>query len=425
MLLVIASKWRPRIAVALWVMIPIVLWARTIGPLDGGHNIVLRKIAIVFALVGFTTYSQNLVLVARIRPVERFMGGLDKLYKFHERLALFTLTMLFIHGSLMAASLIGPGALEGFSLKVALGGIALGGLAGGITTTFRAPIRRETFIWVQRTLGATFGLAAVHAIVVPGALGVAPVVRTYLIAVALIGGSGYLFRSILGRITVPRRRYSVDAVNRLGPDVAELVLVPKRRRLKFQPGQFGFVTIVGGTVSREPHPYAMLTAPDDERLRFMVKALGDYTAKLQELEPGCEARVEGPYGTFWTKGSDAPRQIWIGVGVGVAPLVSMAHSLDDDRAVDLYYVTAGPEQAHFIDELFELADRNMRLRVIPIRKKSLGLINADDIKGASREIAASHIFICGPPEVMNNLANEFVAIGVPSEHIHFEDFSFM
>jgi predicted ferric reductase len=419
------SKWRPRIASALWAAVPIVLWVQTIGPLQGPHNLVLRKVAILFALVGFTTYSQNLVLVARIRPVERFMGGLDRLYKFHERLALLTLSLLLIHGSLMLASLVGPNALEGFGWKVGLGAVALGGLTGGITTTFRAPISREAFIWVQRTLGSVFGLGAVHAIVVPGALGVAPPVRTYLIAVALIGGTGYLFRSVFGRVTVPRRRYGVETVNRLDPEVAELVLLPKRRRLKFRPGQFAFVTIVGGSVSREAHPYAMLTAPSDERLRFMVKALGDYTAKLQELEPGCEARVEGPYGTFWTKGSHNKRQIWIGIGVGITPFLSMAHSLDDERGVDLYYCTTGPEQAHFIDELFELADRNPRLRVIPIRRRSIGLINADDIGGASRDLPSKDIFICGPPEVMNNLQGQFVAYGVPAGQIHFEDFSFM
>src|SRR5438034_59625 len=149
---VISTQWRPRIASAAWLAVPVVLWIRTIGSLDGGYNIVLRKIAIGFALVGFTTYAQNLVLVARIRPVERFMGGLDRLYKFHEHLALLTLGLLITHGSLMLASLIGPNALEGFGWKVGLGATALGGLTGGITATFRAPISREAFIWLQRPI---------------------------------------------------------------------------------------------------------------------------------------------------------------------------------------------------------------------------------------------------------------------------------
>jgi len=424
---VIGPKWRPRLVSVAWVAIPIVLWARTIGSFEGPYNIVLRKIAIGFALVGFTTFAQNIVLVARVRPVERFMGGLDRVYKFHERLALITLTLLIVHGSLMLASLVGPGALEGFGWKVGLGATALGGLTGGILTTFRAPIRREVFIWVQRTLGAVFVLGSIHAIVVPGALGVAPVVRTYLIVVACIGLSGYLFRSILGRVTIPRRRYKVYSVNRLDPQHTELVLIPKRRRLRYKPGQFAFVMIVGGNVSREPHPYAILTAPHEHRLRFLVKALGDYTQNLQNLEPGCDARVEGPYGTFWREGSDNKRQVWIGLGVGITPFISMAHSLraSDERGVDLYYCTEGPEHAHLIDELFTLADANPRLRVVPIRKKTLGHINADDIEGASRALCEKDIFICGPPDVMENLAGQFVRNGVPREQIHFENFSFM
>jgi predicted ferric reductase len=386
---------------------------------------VLRKLAILFALVGFTTFTQNLLLVSRLKPIERFLSGLDRVYKFHEHLALFTLALLWTHGLLMASVFVGWGAPEGLGWKVVLGTIAVGGMTAGIALTFFAPISREAFIWVQRTLGAMFGIGSVHAIVIPGAVGVSPVVKRYLIVLACLGGAGYVYRSVIGR-ALPRRRYRVEGVHRLDQSVAAIMLSPRGRPLRYRAGQFAFLTIDGGNVSREPHPYSIASAPADQNLRFLVKALGDYTTKLQKLQPGARARVEGPYGWFWHRGVDNRRQIWIGGGVGIAPFLGMAKTVDLSKiGVDLYYCTEGPEHAHLIDELFEIADANPRLRVIPIRKVSLGYIEASDIQGVARDIVRSDIFICGPPVMMQNLERQFLALGVPREQIHFEDFSFM
>jgi len=410
----------------LWIAVPVVLWWETTAkPPLGAPPLILRKVAILFALVGFTTFTQNLLLVARIKPIERFLAGLDRVYKFHEHLALLTLALLWIHGLLMASVFVGWGAPEGLGWKVVLGATTLGGMTAGITITFRAPISREAFIWVQRTLGAMFGLGSIHAIVIPGALGVAPVVKIYLITLACLGGSGYIYRSVVGR-ALPRRRYRVEDVKRLDDSVAAITLSPRGRRLRYRAGQFAFLTIDGGNVSREPHPYSIASAPADRNLRFLVKALGDYTTRLQELQPGARARVEGPYGWFWHRGVDNDRQIWIGGGVGIAPFLGMAKTVDLSRiGVDLYYCTEGPEHAHLIEELFEIADANPRLRVVPIRKVSLGHIDAGDIQGVARDIVRSDIYICGPPLMMQNLERQFVALGVPRSQIHFEDFSFM
>lgn len=419
-------RWRPRLASAAWIAVPVLMWWKTTAaPPWGPPALIIRKVSILLALVGFTTFTQNLLLVARIKPIERFLGGLDRVYKFHEHLALLTLFLLGTHGILMGTVFAGWGAAEGLGWKVILGAIAFGGMAGGIGVTFRAPINREAFIWVQRSLGAMFGVGSVHAIVIPGALDVAPVVKNYLIAAACLGGGAYIYRSIVGR-ALPRRRYRVEAVNRLDPTVAEITLSPRGRRLRYRAGQFAFLTIDGGNVTREPHPYSIASAPADRDLRFLIKALGDYTTKLQELQPGCRARVEGPYGWFWHKGADNPRQIWIAGGVGIAPFLGMAKTVDFAKVgVDLYYCTEGPEQAHLIDELFAIADDNPRLRVVPIRKKSLGHINADDIGGASLQLTQSDVFICGPPAMMQTLDRQLRALGVPRAQIYFEDFSFM
>jgi NADH oxidoreductase Hcr len=91
---------------------------------------------------------------------------------------------------------------------------------------------------------------------------------------------------------------------------------------------------------------------------------------------------------------------------------------------DLYYCTPGAEQAHFLDELFEIADRYPAFRVVPIRKKSLGRLTVADLEAVNPNIRNGHIFICGPPLMIENLTTGLLARGVPPDCIHSESFDF-
>ena len=47
------------------------------------------------------------------------------------------------------------------------------------------------------------------------------------------------------------------------------------------------------------HPFTIASAPHEDVVRVTVKALGDYTSRLQELvEPGMPAVIGGPHGRF-------------------------------------------------------------------------------------------------------------------------------
>jgi predicted ferric reductase len=145
-----------------------------------------------------------------------------------------------------------------------------------------------------------------------------------------------------------------------------------------------------------------------------------------DLPPGGSAELDGPYGTFSHLALTNPRQVWIAGGIGITPFLSMARSLDGTgHEVDLYYCTLAAEQAYFLNELFQLADRNPGLRVIPIRKASLGQLSADDIEAASRNLSDKDILICGPPVMIGDLTGQLRARGVPRARIHYEGFSFL
>ena len=109
------------------------------------------------------------------------------------------------------------------------------------------------------------------------------------------------------------------------------------------------------------HPFTISSAPHEDVVRVTVKALGDYTSRLQELiEPGMPAVIGGPHGRFshW-RGTE--RQVWIAGGVGVAPFLSWLRALDGQlpHRVDFFYTADG--EAPFAEEIREIAGRHESL----------------------------------------------------------------
>ena len=77
----------------------------------------------------------------------------------------------------------------------------------------------------------------------------------------------------------------------------------------------------GGAEERPflPRAFSVLRARDD-RLEFMLEAVGPGTERLCELEPGDGLHVTGPLGIGFTEPPDDRRALLCGGGVGTAPL---------------------------------------------------------------------------------------------------------
>jgi predicted ferric reductase len=427
-----ARAW---IVIGSLVLVPIALWA-TARPLDGrvaGATATLGSLANITGLAGMSAFAINLAIGSRLRAIVRLFGSLEAMYAAHARLAVYALALLAAHAVLAtgrAATRSGEDALElvvpASGWAVFAGTVALAGLSAALALTFLGRLSHEAFVVVQRTLGVTFAVAALHGLGVPGTRSSTPLL-VWLAVLTALALAAFVRRSFLARLIVRRHRYTVAAVSRLDDSVSEIRLETDGRSISFLPGQFVFVSFHADTVTREPHPYSIASSPDSSVLAIVVKALGDHTATLMTLAPGAPADIEGPYGAFSYRNVPNLRQIWIAGGIGVTPFLSMARSLDGSaREIDFYYCTEGPEHAHFLDELFALADRHPWFRVVPVRTRSLGRISAQDIIGVSLPIEHdAAILICGPSAMMANLSTQFCEMGVPRSRLYFEDFSFL
>ncbi|CAN5598626.1 MAG: ferric reductase-like transmembrane domain-containing protein [Actinomycetota bacterium] len=429
-------------------LVPVVLWLSSdaVSVAFAAPAGALRSAALLAGLCGYSAFATNLVLSARWPAVERLFGGLDRMYRFHRRLAAAVAALLVAHVALVVGSQAAtPGAsvagllLPDAGWRVFAGVLAFAGFAAILTVTLLGRLRHEPFLRVHRVFGLVFAVGALHALRVQGIGSQIRFLDGYLLVLTAAAIAGWIYRSGLGRTLVRRNFYQVASLRPRGASIAEVALEPADAPLDFEPGQHVFIGINHPAVGRELHPFSITSAPGEPTLRLAVKAVGDYTSALPGVEPGAWVRVEGPYGGFWHRGEQVRRQLWIAGGIGITPFLSMVRSLpfgqssDDgqtsgdgglgkDRKIDLYYLTDKAAAAVFLDELLALAADRPGLRVIPHADEDSGFLTAARVVETSGDLTGAAVYLCGPKPMTDALTTQLVNVGVPRHRVHFEEF---
>src|ERR671919_537320 len=172
---------------------PLVLWAFT-QPLDirfQGRYLTLTSIAVLLALAGTSAFALNLVLGARLRPVETLFGGLERMYDVHRLNGQIAFTLLLGHVVLILAGratissdaaldLLGPGS----GLTVFAGVLAFSALTVSIVLTLFVRLGHEVFVYVQRSFGLIFLAATYHVFTTSGARDDSTALNVYLAVLA-------------------------------------------------------------------------------------------------------------------------------------------------------------------------------------------------------------------------------------------------
>ena len=439
--------------------IPVALWlgAAPIEPRFSTSTLALTSTAVLCAFAGMAAFAMNLVLGARIRPVEKLFGGLERMYRIHRANGQIAFALLAAHAFLIFASRVTISVSSGFDLVTPRSGltifsgfVALTLMGVALVLTLFVRLGQEVFVYVQRAFGFVFLLATYHVFATQnGAKALSPSLNWYTAVLATAGIAAFAYRSLFHNVLVHRKHYTVDAANRLDDFVTEIVLEPRSKPLAYEPGQFVFVSfrspamrahqravdislerqvfsIRAGEIGNQFHPFSITSAPDEPNLRITVKAVGDYTSALRRLEPGAEAIVEGPFGSFTNAGLAQPRQLWIAGGIGVTPFLSMARSLGDGTAapVRFYYCVERLEEAHFLDEFRAIAARRDGFEIAVVPRDTDGFLSAARLYAENQELAETDVLICGPPAMIVSLRAQLATRGFPQRQLHAEEFGF-
>jgi predicted ferric reductase len=378
--------------------------------------------------------SCSLVLATLLPVVERFFGGLDRVVKWHRRVAVAGVLLLVPHLALVTS----PPDPFATTLGHGLGDVALAGLLTLTVWAFAprlraarwpGPVRAlartsyEHWLTGHRLTGLFVAVAVGHGAIVDPVMRESSVLRAAFLVVGAVGVAAYVYRELFARYVVPIYDYTVDSLRRMDASTVEVKLDPVGKALSFTPGQF-IVLAFGGLAGWQRHPFSISSGASDRRLDVTIKASGDYTSNLlDQLRPGVPAKLAGPFGGFDSR-AGGPEQLWIAGGIGVTPFMSWVRSLDGafDRSVDLYYSVEDAGEDVYRDELEAAATRYPSLRTHLVYSVRDGRLTADEIM---RTVQPRHpwIYMCGPPQMMTTLSRGFRRLGVPAGRIRWEQFN--
>ncbi len=389
-------------------------------------------------LIGMTMFALTFLLSTRIRFIEDLFGGLDKVYIVHGVLGGSALILILFHPIFlllkflpMQVATAAQYLLPGGELSVDLGIYALLGMILLIVMTLYWRMKYHQWKFSHKFLGAVFILAVFHVFLIKNSIARDNIFEGYFIfttIVSAIGLCGFFYSLLLKDRLKKRAIYRIDSINRLKGDVHDITMSPQYKPLEYKSGQFVFVRFYNERLGKESHPFSIASKSDNPQLRIVIKNLGDYTSRLNELSVGDQVSIEGPYGRFNYKRHDTD-QIWIAAGIGVTPFIGMAEDLLGKKMlskIDMYYSVSRKEDLISFDALKNVEKKTSgRFKLIPwITSERGSRLSIDDIRKSSSSFYGKEVCICGPVSFKNSIKEALINSGVPKSKIFEEEFGF-
>lgn len=416
---------------------PVVLWIQSpaFAPRFGSFSDGMADLGRIFGLVGVAMFSINLILSAHLHFVEKLFNGLNKVYIKHAFFGKTAVILVLLHPLFLLARYSGgtfSGAINFLSFgpfwPKTWGQISLIIFIALIVLTLYLRPKYNIWKWTHKFMGLAFFFASMHVWLIPSDVARYMPLRVYVLSLAGIGLTAYLYHTLLGWLLIRKFKYRVINVVALNNNIFEVNMEPVNKPMQFTPGQFIFINFLDKNIGGESHPFSITSGINDKKFSILVKNLGDHTGKMGGILPGTIAKIEGPFGAFNYKNSKYKDQIWIAGGIGIAPFISMAKSLkkEDGYNIDLYYCVKNEAEAVHLNLLECISGAlSNTFKVIPFYSEQGFRIDAEIVQKTSGRLSSNNdIFLCAPPAMIKALKDQFAAKGVSRKLMHSEEFNF-
>ncbi len=190
----------------------------------------------------------------------------------------------------------------------------------------------------------------------------------------------------------------------------------------YRPGQFAELSIFGVGEC----PISIASTPTRRGfLEFCVRAVGQVTNALHELDVGSKIGVRGPYGNSFPL-PEGRNLLFIGGGIGLAPLRSLINYALDNRGhyreVELVYGARSPQDLVFKDELKLWGEQeNVTVHLTVDRGDETWKGPVGFVPPFLREIGPSPqdkvAFTCGPPIMIKLVMEALEEMGFTPDRI--------
>jgi Na+-transporting NADH:ubiquinone oxidoreductase subunit F len=234
-------------------------------------------------------------------------------------------------------------------------------------------------------------------------------------------------------------RGKVTAIRDLTHDIKSLrIELLDPATVDFKAGQYMQLVAPAHGKSAEPvyRAYSISSDPaDDRHVEFIIRLVPEgicTTWVFTLLREGDEVKLNGPYGEFYLRDTEA-EMICIAGGSGMAPIRSILFDMkrkDIRRKCRYFFGARAVRDLFYLDELRALEQAMGDFRFIPALSEpapedkwdgETGLIT-DVVDRHYDECASLEAYLCGSPGMINACVKVLMDHGLPEEKIYYDKF---
>jgi predicted ferric reductase len=392
------------------------------------------------ALLGTYLVLIGLLFAARAPFLDQLFG--DRAAHHHKTIGCWAIALIAAH---VVCSVAGYTLTDGLSvgeelltivltypyMLAGLAGFAMFLAVGASSIRFvRSRLSYETWTGLHMYAYLAVLLAFGHQLAVGADFANHPLSRLYWVGLYIfVFGVVIVFRIAAPLRLLARHRFRIAQVVHETSDVVSIYIEGRHLdRLRVQAGQYFRIRLLVRNEWWRSHPFSISAAPDGRSLRFTVKSLGDFSERLQSLEPGPRVMLEGPYGALTGDRRTRRRVALIGGGIGVTPIRALFEEFAGDVDVRLIYRASRVEDVAFSSELDEIARKRDARVTYLVGKRGSASMPADPLSASALsrlvpDILSRDVFVCGPTPMMDTVERSLRELGVPQRHVHTERFA--
>jgi ferredoxin-NADP reductase/DMSO/TMAO reductase YedYZ heme-binding membrane subunit len=418
----------------------LVLWWRS-TPEIGATGDLLTSAGDALGLLAGYGFVVLVALMARLPPLERGIGT-DRLARWHAMGGRYVITLVTGHVLLIvwgyAVTAHEKVTSESIALLTAYPDVLMATVAwflllGVAAFSARAARRRlsyETWYYAHLYTYLAIALAFSHQFANGPAFHSNTAARVAWSAMYVTVAAMIVWYRVLTPLrNAARYRFTVQRVRQEAPGIVSVFITGRDfDRLRAEPGQFFRWRFLTGELWWQSHPYSLSAMPQPDLMRITVKAQGDHSGSLANLEPGTRVIAEGPYGAF-TPALSGRRVLLIAGGVGITPIRAMFAALPRRMSdgITLVYRASHPRDVVFSRELDAIAsDRQAALHYLIGSREGLGYdpLAPGHLQRMVPGVHRYEAYVCGPPGMTETAVESLRELGVPRRRIHRESFDF-
>lgn len=225
-------------------------------------------------------------------------------------------------------------------------------------------------------------------------------------------------------MTMKQHIVKILSIKHITHDVLQ-VITEKPENYNFTPGQATHIAINNPDWKDKANPFTFTSIPEDDFLQFSIKIYPEHkglTNEMLKLHKADELILHNVFGAISYKGEG----VFIAGGAGVTPFISIFRNLQSRNEIGknkLIFANKKKVDIMLEKEFTDLLGENF-INILSDEKTEgypNGQITEDFLKAYVTE-TTKHVYVCGPPPMMEAVLKQLSNLGVPKDAIIVEAF---